>query len=414
MTYGSQTIQQQGRLIEVGSQEGSVTGEHGKGEGWKMAKNQPKHPGEFKPRSQTCTLAISKNRRVMSKRWKKYSGNLIQEIRHYRNKLASYRSGFASCIHCKGDFQKKHGGANKYCSVKCHDEFRVMKWLPCSVCMAKAGIGSHMASKLLGIIGDGKIRMHWKRRGIKRDERAGIEAGRLRVALERGRSPDEIAQRDALKHYDKACMEDIQQHRRFPDWSYIWRKEVAKRKAMGKYKAMSDAQKKKFNKKCQQNRSKKYNSDSDYRIKCREKIKEWSKRNPDKVRGYVKSSIKKRKLIDPGFRVQCNMRNRLKEFITSAKNGGTQSIRSLIGCSTIQLAKHIESGFTKKMNWDNYGTHWHVDHILPCASFDHNDPKQVAQCWHWTNLRALEARKNMVKSDLITEPQMQLLLCATH
>jgi hypothetical protein len=364
MTYGSQTIQQQGRLIEVGSQEGSVTGEHGQGQIGKVGKNRSR-------------------------------------------KLPSI------CKHCGVEFYGFYGEKNEYCSQSCHNEFRVMKWLPCSACMAKVGIGSNMAGKLLFMNG-ANIRRHWKRRGIKRDERSGIQAGRLRVALERGRSPDEIAQRDALKHYDKACMEDIHQHRRFPDWSYIWRKEVAKRKAMGKYKAMSDAQKKKFNKKCQQNRSKKYNSDSDYRIKCREKIKEWSKRNPDKVRGYVKSSIKKRKLIDPGFRVQRNMRNRLKEFITSAKNGGTQSIRSLIGCSTIQLAKHIESGFTKKMNWDNYGTYWHVDHILPCASFDHNDPKQVAQCWHWTNLRALEARKNMVKSDLITEPQMQLLLCATH
>ena len=28
--------------------------------------------------------------------------------------------------------------------------------------------------------------------------------------------------------------------------------------------------------------------------------------------------------------------------------------------------------------------------------------------------RALEAKKNMDKSDTITEPQMQLLLCASH
>lgn len=414
MTYGSQTIQQQGRLIEVRPQEGSVTGEHGKGEGWKVGKNQVKHPGEFKPRSQTCTLAISKNRRVMSKRWKKYSGELIQEIRHYRNKLAIYQDSITSCIHCKADFQKRHGGANKYCSPECHDEFRVMKWLPCSECMAKAGIGTYMAAKLLGIIDASKIRMHWKRRGIKRVETAGIKSGWLRAIKESSLHEDERKMREAAKAYETACMDDIRSHRSHHDWSYIWYKVVAKRKAMDKYHSMSDVEKKRFNKKCQQNRAKKYNSDPEFRRKCREKIKAWSKRNPDKVRGYVNSSNKKRKIVDPGFRVQLNMRKRLKEFIGSAKKGGTQSIRSLIGCSTIQLAKHLESGFTKKMTWSNYGTYWHVDHILPCSSFDHTDPRQVAQCWHWTNLRALEAQKNLDKSDSITEPQMQLLLCATH
>jgi len=107
-------------------------------------------------------------------------------------------------------------------------------------------------------------------------------------------------------------------------------------------------------------------------------------------------------------------RRRFKGIIETIKRGGSRSVSTLTGCTANQLKKHLESAFRRGMTWDNHGEHWHIDHILPVASFDHNDPKQVTQCWHWTNLRPLEAKANIIKGDRITEPQMQLLLCATH
>jgi hypothetical protein len=52
------------------------------------------------------------------------------------------------------------------------------------------------------------------------------------------------------------------------------------------------------------------------------------------------------------------------------------------------------------MSWGNYGLHgWHVDHIIPCASFDLTDPEQQRQCFHYTNLQPLWAEDNLRKSD---------------
>jgi hypothetical protein len=48
------------------------------------------------------------------------------------------------------------------------------------------------------------------------------------------------------------------------------------------------------------------------------------------------------------------------------------------------------------MTWDNYGE-WHVDHIQPCASFDLSDPKQLAECFNWSNLQPLWAKENISK-----------------
>ena len=50
------------------------------------------------------------------------------------------------------------------------------------------------------------------------------------------------------------------------------------------------------------------------------------------------------------------------------------------------------------MNWNNQGHKgWHIDHIKPCSSFNLTDSKQQEQCFHYTNLQPLWAKKNLSK-----------------
>jgi 5-methylcytosine-specific restriction endonuclease McrA len=51
------------------------------------------------------------------------------------------------------------------------------------------------------------------------------------------------------------------------------------------------------------------------------------------------------------------------------------------------------------MSWDNYGTYWHIDHIIPCSNFDFSDPIQQKECFNYTNLQPLEAKANIKKSN---------------
>ena len=41
-----------------------------------------------------------------------------------------------------------------------------------------------------------------------------------------------------------------------------------------------------------------------------------------------------------------------------------------LGCSIGEYCVYLESKFDNKMNWDNQGTYWQIDHIKPIASFD--------------------------------------------
>ena len=89
----------------------------------------------------------------------------------------------------------------------------------------------------------------------------------------------------------------------------------------------------------------------------------------------------------------------------------TAPTMELLGCTAEHARAHIESQFTKGMSWDNHGMHgWHIDHILPCASFDMADQGQQRQCFHYTNLQPLWATDNLRKSDSMPDNHQQELV----
>ena len=50
------------------------------------------------------------------------------------------------------------------------------------------------------------------------------------------------------------------------------------------------------------------------------------------------------------------------------------------------------------MTWENYGTYWHIDHIIPCGAFDLTKKTAQKKCFHYSNLQPLEAVENFKKN----------------
>jgi hypothetical protein len=56
----------------------------------------------------------------------------------------------------------------------------------------------------------------------------------------------------------------------------------------------------------------------------------------------------------------------------------------LLGVTNIELVwKHLELTFKPGMTRENHGE-WHIDHIIPCISFDLSKPEEQAKCFHYT------------------------------
>ena len=122
--------------------------------------------------------------------------------------------------------------------------------------------------------------------------------------------------------------------------------------------------------------------------------------NKDRIIQHnIDYQIRRRK-ENPEFRMLCNLRSRLNLALKGLNKADTTM--NLIGCTTKELKVHLENQFAEGMSWDNYGSDgWHIDHIIPCASFDLSDPEQQRQCFHYTNLQPLWAEDNLRKSDKI-------------
>lgn len=123
----------------------------------------------------------------------------------------------------------------------------------------------------------------------------------------------------------------------------------------------------------------------------KEKSRNYKKANRDKVNKYRKNYIPT---------IHCKVANLLRGRINKLLklNNIKKSIKTieLIGCSYEFFNNYIESKFTKGMSWENRGkTGWHLDHIVPCCSFDLLDLEQQKICFHYTNIQPLWATKEI-------------------
>jgi len=119
-----------------------------------------------------------------------------------------------------------------------------------------------------------------------------------------------------------------------------------------------------------------------------------NKRYNKKHRKKLTQKYLDRRKNDPNFKLLTILRGRIKDVLRG--HSKSDSTINVLGCTIEELWQHLEKQFQPNMTKENHGE-WHVDHIIPCTSFDLTDPKQQVKCFHYTNLQPLWALDNLKK-----------------
>jgi hypothetical protein len=105
------------------------------------------------------------------------------------------------------------------------------------------------------------------------------------------------------------------------------------------------------------------------------------------------------------YRIKKSIAARLRNVLE--KNDTTMNY---IGCNIQYLREWFEYNFMEEMNWENYGSFWSIDHVIPVNKFNLTDEHEKMQCWNWTNLMPVTVKYNSSKKNIIDLEQVNYIV----
>ena len=122
----------------------------------------------------------------------------------------------------------------------------------------------------------------------------------------------------------------------------------------------------------------------------------------ERMNEYQNEWRAKRRVEDPAYRLRANVSTYVGQILKlRGKVKGGKTFESLPYTPT-ELIEYLEKKFDKGMTWENYGSYWEVDHIVPCAAlpYDSLSHPNFQKCWALSNLQPLPALENRSKGSL--------------
>jgi hypothetical protein len=140
-------------------------------------------------------------------------------------------------------------------------------------------------------------------------------------------------------------------------------------------------------------------SDDGKHNRCRpcdsEYKKQWRVNNHDRANNYQVNH----RANNPQHRIKESMLSRLNNFIRR----GTYSARTeeLIGCSRQVFTDWLGFNFENGMAFENHGTLWHFDFVIPFKAFDLTNEDELRAAMHYSNIKPCIKDMNWRKGSAI-------------
>lgn len=137
-----------------------------------------------------------------------------------------------------------------------------------------------------------------------------------------------------------------------------------------------------------------------------------NEKNKERVRARIKTVdfkrkrnafLRKKAKRDPSFKLAKLVKWTVTRALKKLQVTKSSSVLKSLPYSIAQLKAHLEAQFNNQngFTWENHGTVWHIDHIIPHSLFQYEslDSKAFRDCWALSNLRPLEKIENIRKSN---------------
>lgn len=135
---------------------------------------------------------------------------------------------------------------------------------------------------------------------------------------------------------------------------------------------------------------------------CRNRLKnpEHKEKRNQYLRKYYKG------ITDPVQKMKRHLQAVMGQIFRNKGIKKNTKTEKILGCTYSFFKAYIESRFQDGMSWDNRNQ-WHLDHIIPLSTA--KTEKELIKLNHYSNLRPLWARDNMIKSNKPIEEQLVLM-----
>jgi hypothetical protein len=118
----------------------------------------------------------------------------------------------------------------------------------------------------------------------------------------------------------------------------------------------------------------------------------------------VNVQIRMRRLKDPAFKFICTQRARIYNVLKQNKSTNTIDY---LGCNREQFFEWMKYQFNDKYTFENHGTEWHIDHVIPISLFNLNETKDQYLSLNWRNTMPLSVYENLSKSNKLIQSQIE-------
>jgi hypothetical protein len=124
---------------------------------------------------------------------------------------------------------------------------------------------------------------------------------------------------------------------------------------------------------------------------------EWHKNNRRHLNDKYNARIK----VDFNFKMKKLCNNHLHNNI----NKKTSTMK-YFSCDITLFINWLKYCFTDKMNMDNHGSYWHLDHVIPVSLFNLENEEELRLCFHYLNYMPLPGKENIKKQNKIMYSQL--------